>query len=42
MGKLKWTDEFLAEVARELFNRHGGMVDGIVPGLTADLLFDDI
>ena len=39
MGKLKWTDEFLAEVARDLFNRHGGMVDGIVPGLTADLFF---
>ena len=39
MGKLKWTDEFLAEVARDLFNRHGGMVDGIVPGLTAVLFF---
>ena len=42
MGKLKWTDEFLAEVARDLFNRHGGMADGIVSGLTANLFFCDI
>ena len=42
MGKLKWTDEFLAEVARDLFNCHGGMADDIVSGLKADLFFCDI